>query len=131
MILYTLESKEKNPIRKRFGIYAGITLFCAAFFLIYDQFSHGVRSPYMTFLFLWPLVLGLLPYLILGYVPGIRRPGRLAENLYHPGVACLTVGSALRGIFDIAGTTSDYQQWLMAAGYGFLAAGIGAYILKR
>lgn len=131
VILYTLEKNSKKTIKNKIKVYAGITLFCAAFFLIYDQFSHGVRSPYMTFLFLWPLVLGLFPYLLLYYFTRFRQPDKLAENLYHPGVACLTVGSVLRGIFDIAGTTSDYQHYLMIVGYGFLIAGLAAYIVKR
>lgn len=129
--LCTLENDEKKRILCKVCIYAGTAIFCAVFFLIYDQFSHGVRSAYMTFLFMWPLVLGVLPYLCFYRIPTIRRPGILAENLYHSGVAALTVASLLRGIFDIAGTTSVHQQRLMLAGFVFLAAGILVYALKR
>ena len=35
----------------------------------------------------------------------------------------MTVSSLLRGIFEIAGTASDYQTWLMYFGLAMLAAG--------
>lgn len=54
-----------------------------------------------------------------------------AANFYHSGVACLTVSSMLRGIFDIAGNASDYQQLMMIAGFLFLAGGVIAYIFKK
>lgn len=82
----------------------------------------------MTFLFVWPLALGLLPELILLCLPRIHRPGQISANLYHSGVATVTVSSLLRGIFEIAGTSSDYQQWMMLAGIGLLAAGILAWM---
>lgn len=34
----------------------------------------------------------------------------------------------LRGIFEIAGNSSVYQPYLMAAGFAFLAAGFAAYL---
>ena len=112
-------------------IYVGVSLFCIVFFLIYDRFSHGVRSPYMTFLFAWPLTLGAIPELVFYLLPGARRPGTLSANLYHSGVAALTTGSLLRGIFDIAGNASVYQHWLMVAGGFLLAGGIVMYLLNR
>lgn len=108
-----------------------MTLFCLLFFLVYDRFSHGVRSPYMTWLFLWPLVLGLLPSLVMGLFPQIPRQKRLSADLYHPGVAAVTVSSLLRGVFEIAGTASDYQTWLMLFGGVLLACGAAAYIMGK
>ena len=51
VILYISENKNRKAARKNVMIYVGVALFCIVFFLIYDRFSHGVRSPYMTFLF--------------------------------------------------------------------------------
>lgn len=116
VILYISENKNRKAARKNVMIYVGVALFCIVFFLIYDRFSHGVRSPYMTFLFAWPLTLGVIPELVFYLLPGARRPGTLSANLYHSGVAALTTGSLLRGIFDIAGNASVYQHWLMVAG---------------
>lgn len=133
MILSILE----NEKRERFAVpgsvlcYLGITVFCAVFYLIYNCFSHGVHSPYMTYLFAWPMVLGLLPCLVFWRLPRFRQPGNICINLYHPGVAAVTVSSLLRGIFEIAGTASVYQEWLMIAGGAFLLGGVCAYILGK
>ena len=131
MILSTSANKKSKPSKGNVPRYLGATLFCLIFFLIYDPFSHGVRSPYMTWLFAWPLGLGLLPELAFRFVPGLRRPGRLAGNLYHSGVAALTVSSCLRGIFEIAGTASDYQKWLMLAGAAMAVCGVIAWLLRK
>ncbi len=113
------------------AIYLFVSLFCLIFYLVYDIFSHGVHSPYMTFLFAWPLVLGLLPCVAFWLTERLKKPKRIAKNLYNSGVAALTASSMLRGIFDIAGTSSDYQQWLMYAGAVMLAAGICMYFAGR
>lgn len=112
-------------------VYLGVTLFCVVFFLIYNQFSHGIHSPFMTFLFAWPLCLGLIPSLILWKIPGTMGPGRVSANLYHSGVAAVTVSSLLRGIFDIAGTSSNLQVYLMIAGVAFLVCGVLAWAVKK
>jgi hypothetical protein len=104
-------------------IYAGVMLFCMAFSLIYNHFSHGVHSPYMTWLFAPPLVLGVLPGLVLWGVAK-ARPCRFCLNSWNSGVAAITAGSCLRGIFEIAGTSSVYQGWLIAAGAVMLAAAV-------
>lgn len=112
-------------------MYLPIALFCLFFFLVYDRFSRGVRSPYMTWLFLWPLVLGLLPSLVLQLFPRLPRQKRLSADLYHAGVAAVTVSSLLRGIFEIAGTASDHQMRLMVFGGILLVCGIAAYIMGK
>ncbi len=117
--------KKKPPF-----IYAAVSILCFVIFMIYDQFSHGVRSPFMTFLFLWPLLLGFLPYILLTKIPGTVYPGRITMNIYNSGVAALTVSSLLHGIFDIAGNSSVYQSYLMVFGSVFLAAGIILYIFS-
>ena len=126
-------SENEKTARFNLGVraYLPVTAFCGIFFLIYDRFSHGVRSPYMTYLFAWPLVLGLLPSLLMQAFPRMRRQKRLSADLYHPGVAALTVSSLLRGIFEIAGTASDYQVWLMLAGGVLLLGGLLAYLIGK
>lgn len=84
----------------------------------------------MTFLFAPPLVLGLLPSLVLWRFPRIRKQPTLSADLYHAGVAAVTVSSLLRGIFEIAGTASDYQEMLMTAGIIMLIAGALLYIVS-
>lgn len=115
-------------------IYSGITILCMLIYLIYNRFSHGVTSPYMTYLFCWPLLLGVIPSLTLTFLAnainkkndttGYRFPNSMALNLYNSGVAALTTSSLLRGIFDIAGNSSVYQKYLMVFGLIMVAASI-------
>ena len=102
-------------------------MFCGIFYLVYNRFSHGVHSPYMTWLFVWPLVLGVVPGVYWKWRRNIARPGCIPLNLYHSGVAAVTVSSMLRGIFEIAGTSSVYQEWLMQAGIIMLYGAILLY----
>ena len=120
------------PINCRRGllIYLCISTFCLVTFLVYDQFSHYVRSPFMTFLFLWPLLMGALPAFWLLIIPAIPRPKRFTLNLYNSGVAALTVSSVLRGVFEIAGTSSPYQTGLMIAGALMWVGGVLCYIIS-
>lgn len=111
--------------------FAAASAFCLLIFLVYDRFSHNVRSNYMTFLFAWPLILGVIPNLLLTGIKKWHRPGFLAENLYVSGVAAVTVSSLLRGIFEIAGNSSIYQVILMGIGICFLIAGVISYLLKK
>lgn len=132
MILSTLENRQHKAERPGAGrcmmVYMWVSVFCLVFYLVYDRFSHGVRSPYMTWLFAWPFLLGVLPGMVFWRFPKVRRPGRFTVNLYNSGVAAVTVSSLLRGIFEIAGTASDYQQRLMYAGGAMLLLGIAAYL---
>lgn len=56
---------DRNAAKKGALIYLGITLFCFIFSTIYEYFSHSVYSEYMTLLFLFPFLGGVIPNLIL------------------------------------------------------------------
>lgn len=128
----TSENRRRGSIFGRTaGVYFGVTVFCGIFYLVYDRFSHGVHSPYMTWLFAWPLVLGVFPGLCWKWQGRIPEPGRIPLNLYHSGVAAVTVSSMLRGIFEIAGTSSVYQGWLMRAGFAMLCGAVILYCAER
>lgn len=117
-------------MKRYFFLFIGASVFCAVFAFIYHLFSHGVNSTYMTFLFLWPLALGALPaFLAWGAEEAFPKavPGPTAWYTWCEGVETLTMASLLRGIFEIAGTASVYQQYLMKAGWIILAAGIVLY----
>ena len=131
------EYEEHNPADKpapRMGrgalYYSVIAAFCLVVFIIYNLFSHGVYSPFMTWLFLWPFALGVLPCLILHLGKGLPRPNRVTINVYNSGVAAITVSSLLRGIFEIAGTASPLQTGLWIAGLVMTGAGIVFYLLS-
>jgi hypothetical protein len=102
---------------------------CLAFSRIYAQYSHGVSSPYMTWLFLIPLLTGSV---VLGITTAIRKPlfGRVAFNAYNSGVATLTVASALDGIFAIAGTASGWLGAFVGVGAAFVGVAIVGTIVS-
>lgn len=118
-------------MKKSAIIYGGFTGFLLIFGIIYNQFGHGVTSPWMSFAFLWTLFLGMIPAGILALNPGILRPRRISVNAYNSGVACIAVSSVLRGIFEIAGNASLYQGALMVAGWILLGIGVVSYLLRK
>ena len=123
---------ERKSIVKAFILYLSAAAFCLVFYLIYSRFSHDVSSPFMTFLFAWPLLLGALPCGIILTSKNERLyPSRLSANLYNSGVAALTIASAMKGVFDIAGTSSIHQSILMIVGISFLAFGVLIFIIDH
>lgn len=140
MILFTSVTDKTNSnadTRRMLVRFLIAAIAAAGFFLIYDQFSHDVRSPYMTFLFAWPLLLGVLPaslFLLKGHVNRGRSrtaPGPWVRLFWGGGVAAATLSSMLRGIFEIAGTASIHQTILLGIGFTFLAAAICLYLAGR
>lgn len=133
MTLCISDKIHNKAIFRRTIIWLGISAFCLIFYLIYNIFSHGVRSPYMTYLFAWPLILGFLPCIIISIIVRIKhctiRIDAITDNAYCSGVAALTASSLLKGIFDIAGTASVYQTWLSYAGIFLIAVAIIRFII--
>lgn len=124
------EAAESRLARKGY-FYLGLSLFCLVLFLVYNLFSHGVHSPYMTYLFLWPLLMGAVPSFLAGLLPEAYLPGRHEWNLYFCGVEALTMASLLKGILDIAGTASVWQKYLMGAGSFLAIAGTLAWLARQ
>jgi len=120
------ESAHREAAR-RWLIFA---VFCGVFSAIYEYFSHSVYSGYMIGLFLFPLLLGALPALILN---GRGRPAvpPACRSLWSSGVATLTAGSCMTGILEIYGTGSGYLIVYWIAGLALLAAGAALYFLRR
>ena len=104
------------------GAYLAAALGCALFGAVYECFSHGVCSPFMVCAFAFPLLLGALPFFLLRRA-GRPFPGPLAADLIHAGVAALTIGSILRGVLDIYGTTSPLLALYWILGAALSAAG--------
>lgn len=94
MILYMLDIKTKYFIKEII-----LSIFCILLNYIYAKYSHGVSSIYMTYMFLIPLIGGII-FLFL-------RPNKYM-NLYILSINTLTLGSFIEGILEIAGTTSNY-----------------------
>ena len=108
-------------------VYLGVSAFCFLFSSVYSLYGHGVRSASLSLMFLYPLLGGALVFLplwVFGPLPDEIPHCRLFYNLYNSGVAALILGSALRGVLEIAGTSSPYTVFFPVAGWLF--AGIGA-----
>jgi len=111
-------------------IYMLITSLCGIFSAVYEHFSHGVYSSYMVYLFLFPLVAGVLPYLLI-HLLELPFPNRAALNLYNSGISSLILGSALSGVFEIYGTQCSLCVVYWIIGIAFTATGILLYITKN
>ena len=83
-------------------------------------FSHGVSSPFMSYAFVFSLVLGVVGFTVFGR---LNLGNRTAFSLYNAGIATLTVGSILRGIIDIAGADTIYPAYYFLVGTAFVAIG--------
>jgi len=116
-------------IYKTAFVYLGIAAFCGVFSIVYEANSHGVVSPWMVWLFAWPLLGGACPYAILARFPA--RSGRFAwaRMAHHGAVACATIGSCLTGVMQIYGTSSAWVDGYWVA--GILLALVAAVVAVR
>lgn len=126
--MFTSDTSGRRGAVRSAAVWLGVALFCLIFNLIYARYSHGVSSAYMSYMYLYPLLGGALVYGLTGMLPRVRMPGKVAANAWNSGLAALTVGSLLRGIFEIAGTESAYQVWFVIGGMILLGIGVVAYV---
>lgn len=136
MTLSTLDikqtSRSKQPLKTAI-IFLAVSVFCIVFNKIYAVFGHGVSSDSMTFMFLYPLLCGALPFLLIWFAgpqPDTVAFYRFSYNIFNSGIALLTVGSLLNGIFEIAGTSSVYLIVFTVFGWTFLSVGIIVYMVN-
>jgi len=129
-------NKQINPTvrrpKKTAAIYFILSAVSIAVDNIYALFGHGVRSYSMSFMFLYPLIGGMLIFLLLGFIAPEVSGGRMYRsgyNLYNFGIATLTTGSFFKGILDIAGTASEYTVYFFIAGWSLAAAGLTMLIV--
>lgn len=106
--------------KKTASIYIFTTLLCVALNYVYSLFGHGVSSLFMSYAFVFSLVLGVIGFIVLGW---LNLDNRVAFNLYNAGIATLTVGSILRGVIDIAGTDTTYPVYYFFVGAVCVAIG--------
>ena len=122
------------PNRKllRIGLnYLLISVLCAGFGAVYELFSYGVYSFFMIYAFMFPLAGGGIPFAALALAEPKRRRDGTAEMIWHWGIAALTVGSIIRGVLDIYGTTNALTAVYWFAGGGLLVVAITVYLVRR
>ena len=111
--------------KKRFIIYI---LFCILFSFIYEQFSHGVISYYMILSFLFPFI-GLLEiFVIMNQKLAIKI---LSHNLFKASILTFTLGSILKGVLDIYGTTNRFIIVYLLLGLILFLLSIITYLKKE
>ena len=101
-------------------------LFCALFGAVYEAFGHGVYSYGMIYAFAFPLAFGVLPLYLIDILHA-PYPGKALRELWHAGIATLTVGSIVTGVLEIYGTTNPLTIVYWIFGAAFIAAGAVGY----
>ncbi len=129
--MYILDIDKKTGFAfKTAFVYLLISCFCALFGAIYEIYSHEVYSFYMIYAFAFPLVGGALPFSAIGLFRIKKYPYSASRNIYHSGIATLTVGSIIRGVLEIYGTTNSLVKYYWLVGISLLLAGVLAYLIQ-
>ena len=121
MILSTsVINPNKNRFKKTAISYTLITIFFFTFSRIYEAFSFGETSVHMHYLFVVPLVGGILLTMFLKVLPQFSR---ISLNLWNSAVAIITTGTLFRGIVNLSGrsTTLDAPYWYVGISFSILA----------
>lgn len=105
-------------LKKKVLFYIVFAIVCIIINVIYAQFSHEVSSNYMTYMFLYPLIVGIGTS-ILNY-----KNIKSVSDIFLCGILTLTIGSFLQGVFEIAGTSSDFQLLFYIIGVVFILIGL-------
>lgn len=117
-MLSALDIKKNKP----FLIWLGIALFCIIFAFVYEMFSFGVYSINMILMFLYPLLLGALPCLLLH---------KAAGRFWNDGILLLTGGSLLAGVLEIYGTSSSLTDMIRWLGIVFMVLDLIIIVMKK
>ena len=110
----------KKRFKKTAISYTLITIFFFAFSRIYEAFSFGETSVHMHYLFVVPLIGGILLAIFLKVFPHFSR---ISLNLWNSAVAIITAGTLFRGIVNLSGrsTTLDAPYWYVGISFAILA----------
>ena len=87
--------------------YFGYSIFFLVFGIIYECFSHEVYSNYMMYAFLIPAILGCLVYGILYFINKEKIINKFASKIYNSSIITFTLGSIMKGVLEIFGTTNN------------------------
>lgn len=132
LIFITLERKTMNPKQRqkclRYTMHClNLTLAAALFGLIYESFSHGVYAYNMIYAFLFPLIGGVLPGVII-VLRDKGTPPDISLTTSILGLITLTIGSLSSGVLEIYGTTSVLTPIYWAGGAVLIGISIAAAI---
>ena len=113
---------------------SSFSAFCVLVDYAYATIGKRGNSPWMEWMFLIPLFGGALVWLSCALVTSrmrCRRGFRPAFNFWNAGLASLTAGCLLKGIFDIAGTDSVFVPWFWATGGVMMLVAVVVFVARR
>ena len=119
---------KRHPLRSRLkpaAVCTALAALCVVIDFAYAAIGRRGNSPWMEWMFLIPLLGGAALWLAVALAAPRarwRRGFRPAFNLWNAGLAALTAGCLLKGIFDIAGTDSVFVPCFWAEGLLLLVA---------
>ena len=114
----------ENVMKARNYLIASVLLAAAG--AVYESFSHGVYSNHMIYAFMYPLLMGCLPYLA-DNRGIIKKAGPLGEHLLLASIVTLSIGSVIKGVLEIYGTSSLLTAAYPVAGILLLIGAAGVY----
>lgn len=105
-----------SAIKKGTISYIILTILTFLFPIIYEQFSLGEYSYYMRYMFISPLLLGVLPFGIQLTLQKTYFKNPLHHQLWNSGVASIILGCIIKGIIEVSGRTTELEQpfWYFA-----------------
>ena len=127
--MYTLDIKRKRTLKNALGN-TFAAAFTAVFGAVYEIFSHEVYSYFMIYAFAIPLIMGTIPYLLLG-ISNTEQPTRLTINTYNSAIAAFTVGCVFKGVLDIYGTTNKLIYIYPVLGGFLLIFSVVCFVISR
>ena len=99
-----------SDTKKSIISYFIVTIFLILLNYIYSIFSHNVSSNYMTYMFIYPLVTGILVIIFILINKNISKLKSfyIGKSILNYGIAIMVFRSFMKGVFEIAGTDSNY-----------------------
>lgn len=93
-------------IKKKIKKYIILSIIIFIFSLIYEFFSHGVYSNYMLLAFLFSLLGGAVIYSII-FLNNKNIISEKGMNIYDMSLITIMIGSIIKGVLEIYGTTNS------------------------
>ena len=107
-----------SDTKKSIISYFIVTIFLILLNYIYSIFSHNVSSNYMTYMFIYPLVTGILVSIFILINKNISKLKSfyIGKSILNYGIAIMVFRSFMKGVFEIAGTDSNYLTYYFYMG---------------
>ena len=119
-----------NKFKKTSFKYLLFSIFCGIFAFIYEIFSHNVYSNNMIFAFLIPLIMGTIMFYLIYITNWNKYIDYFSYNLYNASIATFTIGSIIKGVLEIYGTTNSLSNTYFVVGFILLVLSILSIIIE-